>query len=130
MESANGKRRRARGSAWYWKQTGTWYHTPPGTKQRVPLVDECGKRIRGLERRRDADLALARIVAERRCQPEAEPTVQEEWLVARVCSTFIEHSSQRAATGNMNPEYATGIKRFLNDLCAYCGALPVSRLKL
>src|SRR5436190_43465 len=41
------KRRQRHGSAWYWKQTDSWYYTPPGTKQRVALFDEHGKRIRG-----------------------------------------------------------------------------------
>ncbi len=45
--TTNTKRRRPRGSAWYWKQTDTWYYTPPSTKSRVPLVDEAGTRIRG-----------------------------------------------------------------------------------
>ena len=31
-------RRQAHGSAWFWKQTGCWYYTLPGTTRRVPLT--------------------------------------------------------------------------------------------
>jgi hypothetical protein len=34
------ERRQQRGSAWHWKQTDSWYDTPPGTKKRIPLFDE------------------------------------------------------------------------------------------
>ena len=36
------KRRQSHGSAWHWKQTDSWYYTLPGTKKRVPLLDEDG----------------------------------------------------------------------------------------
>jgi integrase len=130
MKSNSTKRRRSRGSAWHWKQTDNWYYTDPASKQRVPLVDEVGKRIRGVEHRKAAELALARVMASRAWLPAPDPAVKDEWLVAKVCSTFIEHCTQRAAAGSLNAEYADGVKRMLNDLCAYCGALPVSQLKL
>jgi hypothetical protein len=40
-------RRQSHGSAWHWRQTDGWYYTLPGTKKRVPLLDEGGTRIRG-----------------------------------------------------------------------------------
>src|SRR4029453_8183686 len=40
-------RRQSHGSAWYWKQTDTWYYTLPGTKKRVSLFDEEGSRVKG-----------------------------------------------------------------------------------
>ena len=83
------KRRRSRGAAWYWRQTDSWYFTPPGTKKRVPLVDENNKKIRGEENKKSAELALARVKVARQWRPTAEPTLQEEWLVAKVCSEFI-----------------------------------------
>ena len=58
--NSNGRRQR-RGSAWYWKQTDCWYYTTPGTKKRVPLEDMDGKRVRGKENRKAAELALARV---------------------------------------------------------------------
>jgi len=39
-ETQTTKRRQARGSAWHWRQTDCWYYTQPGTKKRMPLVDE------------------------------------------------------------------------------------------
>ena len=55
------KRRQARGSAWHWKQTDCWYYTQPGTKKRMPLVDENGNRIRGKDNKEAAQVALARV---------------------------------------------------------------------
>ena len=54
------KRRQQHGSAWHWKQTDSWYYTEPGTKKRVPLVDECGERIRGKECKETVEIALAK----------------------------------------------------------------------
>ena len=74
--TTNTKRRRPRGSAWYWKQTNSWFFTPPGTKSRVPLVDEAGKRIRGPENEKDAELALARVKVARQWRPAPEAAVE------------------------------------------------------
>jgi integrase len=127
------KRRQRHGSAWYWKQTDCWYHTPRGTKSREALVDENGKRIRGLEHKQAARLALARIRLKQGLEPVVDdappkpaPTV---WTVARVCSVYLEHCERAAAAGRMQPEYRQGIVRHLNELCRYCGALEVSELK-
>ena len=54
------KRRQAHGSAWYWKQTGCWYYTMPGTKKWGPLFGKDGQRIRGEENKEAAELALAK----------------------------------------------------------------------
>lgn len=127
---ANGlKRRRARGSAWYWRQTDTWYFTPPGTKGRVPLTDENGKRIRGQVNKKDAELALARVKVSRQWRPTPEPAVEDEWLVAKICSEFIQTCNDRAANGSVTEEYRDEVVRYLNSLSEYCGALPVSQLK-
>jgi integrase len=124
------KRRRQRhGQGWYWKQTNGWYYTPPGTKRRVPLVDEAGKRIRGKENSPAAQLALARIKADGRWRPAAEPIQQGEWLVAQVCSGYVEYCEQRTAKGTCSRGYCDDTRRYLNLLCEYCGALPVSQLK-
>jgi integrase len=124
-------RRQRRGSAWYWRQTDTWYHTPSGTKRRVALLDEQGRPIRGRDNKQAARLALARIrLREGLDAPlETEPTPAKAVSVAEVCSRYISHCEQAAAAGRMHPEYAGGVRRMLNQLCSYCGGLAVGELK-
>ncbi len=124
----NGKRRRSRGSAWHWRQTDGWYYTPPGTKRRVPLCDEDGKRIRGVENRQAAELALARVKVAGDWRPDAEPTLDDEWLVARVSSEYIERCRRGVATNSTSVDYAAEVVRYLNQFSSYCGSLPVSQL--
>jgi integrase len=49
--------------------------------------------------------------------------------VARACSQFIAHCERRAAEATLNAEYHRAVVRLLNDLCDYCGALPVAELR-
>jgi integrase len=128
MDSNGTPRRQRRGSAWYWKQTRCWYYTPPGTKQRVPLLDEDGQRVRGKDNRKGAELALARVKLARQWRPTAATADREEWLVARVCSQYLKRCQTRMAAGALSSEYAAAIIRHLNALCEYCGGLPVSQL--
>ena len=123
------KRRRSRGSAWYWQQTDSWYYTQLGTKNRVPLLDETGKRIRGQDKKKEAELALARVKVARQWRPTPEPVIKDEWLVAKVCSEYIQDCQRRAANGSVTREYCSEVIRYLNDFCEYCGALPVPQLK-
>ena len=74
MKPQQKRQRRAKGSAWYWKQTDTWYFTPPGTRRRVPLLDDQGRRIRGSGNRQAAELALARHKVAGTWRPSAEVT--------------------------------------------------------
>lgn len=126
MVRARKQRRAAHGSAWYWKQTGCWYYTLPGTKRRVSLFSDDGERIRGPENRELAEEALARI----RLSGDAEvPPVDERWLVARVCSEYLQYCARRVKAGSMSRSHQEQSKAFLNDLCSYCGALSVTELK-
>jgi integrase len=124
----NGRRQR-RGSAWHWKQTDCWYYTPPGTKQRVPLKDEEGKRIRGKDKRGEAEVALARVKLAGKWRPTPESAEQGEWLVARVCSEYLRYCQDSLAAGRLSAGYCHALRHYLNALCEYCGALPVSQLK-
>jgi hypothetical protein len=54
-------RRQSHESAWHSKQTDNWYYTLPGSKKRVPLFDEDENRIRGIDNKKAAQLALARV---------------------------------------------------------------------
>jgi integrase len=130
MKTSNpSRRRRSRGSAWYWRQTDSWYFTPLGTKRRVRLLDEDRRPIRGKENRPAAELALARVKAVGDWRPKAESNSEGQWLVAAVCSRYIEYCEQRASTGSICGEYRDTVARYLNDLCGYCGALPVAQLR-
>ncbi|REJ69559.1 MAG: hypothetical protein DWQ31_04165 [Planctomycetota bacterium] len=123
------RRRRTRGNAWYWRQTDSWYFTPPGTKRRVRLKDERGNPIRGEQNKHAADLALARVKADGNWRPSVEPTNEGEPLVADVCSEFIEEIRRRATRGDVVAGYRDEVVRYLNIFCEYCGALPVSQVK-
>ena len=117
------KRRQQHGSAWHWKQTDSWYYTEPGTKKRISLIDEKGERIRGLENKEAAQLALARVKLSDELSSPAVAT-SNEWTVAKVCDTYLADLHQSAT-----PLWATQVENWLNDLCGYCGALKVSEFK-
>ena len=123
------QRRRPRGSAWHWRQTDRWYYTPPGTKKRVPLLDEDGKRIRGRENRKAAELALARVKLAGKWRPTAEPAAEGQWLVAKVCSEYLQYCERGVVNGSISEGYRDEVGRRLNQLCDYCGALPVDQLR-
>ena len=122
------QRRSARGSAWHWKQTDCWYYTLPGTKKRMPLFDEAGARIRGLDGRNSAEQALARVQLSGEHNVQASPA-EQDWIVARVCSDYLEYCRRGVASGAVSQGYNQQAIWYLNDLCSYCGALKVSELK-
>jgi integrase len=120
-------RRNQHGSAWHWQQTDCWYYTLPGTKKRISLFDEAGERIRGQDNQRLAEHALAR--AKLAGETSTGTPAPQEWLVARVCSEYLQYCERRFATGAMSRSHRDGAVSFLNDICRYCGALPVGELK-
>jgi integrase len=121
------QRRNPHGSAWHWKQTDCWYYTLPGSKKRMPLFTPDGARIRGSGSQEEAEQALAQI----RVSGEASEggTSTEEWIVARVCSEYLQYCERNFASGSMSKSHRDGSTAYLNDLCGYCGALPVAELK-
>ena len=121
------QRRNPHGSAWHWNQTDCWYYTFPGTKKRVPLFDEDGSSIRGRENQEAAENALARLKVAGAVNEGQLP--DPEWVVARVCSEYVQHCEKRVAASSMSKSHRDGSVAFLNDLCGYCGALPVAELK-
>jgi integrase len=132
-KSANPRRRKSRrqshGSAWHWKQTDSWYYTLPGTKRRVALFDEDGSRIRGIDNKKAAQLALARVKLGQGWEPQAPPTSPDEWIVAKVCSEYLQYCERGVANGTVSKGYRDGCHWMLNNLCKFCGALPVTQLK-
>src|SRR5690242_13966226 len=127
MARTKRQRRGALGSAWHWPQTDCWYFTLPGTKKRVALFDEQGERIRGQENRDAAETALARDKLSG--GPDATAPMEQDWIVARVCSDYLEHCKRSVASGAMSRGHCDQSKAFLNDLCSYCGALSLEELK-
>lgn len=89
------QRRNQHGSARHWKQTDCWYHTPHGMKRREALIDQKGKRIRGVDNKQSARPALTRIRLRQGLASAIAETpfnnVEETWPVARVCSLHLEH---------------------------------------
>lgn len=122
-------RRQQHGSAWHWTQTDCWYYTLSGTKKRLPLFDEDGNRIRGKHNKQAAQLALARIKLAGGDAPEADAASTQEWLVARVCSEYIQSCERGLAHGSISQGHHDAAVARLNDFCAYCGALPVTQLQ-
>jgi integrase len=121
------QRRNPHGSAWIWRQTDCWYYTLPGTKKRIALFDERGERVRGAENRAVAELALARVKLTPEFRQRSAP--DPNWIVARVCSEYLQHCERSVASGAMSRGHRDQSIAFLNDLCSYCGALSVAELK-
>jgi integrase len=99
----------------------------PGQKKRVPLFDESGQRIRGKKNREAAELALAR--EKLAWDGEESGTPNGPWLVARVCSDYLQYCERGVASASISPGHRNSAKSWLNDLCSYCGAQPVAKLK-
>ncbi len=123
------KRRQPHGSAWYWKQTDCWYYTQPGTRKRVSLFDETGERIRGKSNKEAAELALAKEKLSREGETAGSPDGDGQWLVARVCSDYIQYCERGLAGGTISKGHRDNTVAWLNDLCKYCGALRVAQIK-
>ncbi|QDU47870.1 tyrosine-type recombinase/integrase [Gimesia panareensis] len=128
MKSKRKKRRQSHGSAWHWKQTDCWYYTQPGTKKRIALFDDNGDRIRGKSKKREAEIALAK--EKLTWSDESGNAInQGPWLVARVCSEYLQYCERSLAKNKMSKGHQLNSVAWLNDLCGYCGALPLSDLK-
>ena len=85
-----------------WKQTDCWYYTLPGTKKRMPLFDEQGQRIRGLDNKEAAELALAQVKLAGDDGLSASGNGQ--WQVARVCSDYLQYCERGVANGTISQE--------------------------
>ena len=118
------QRRQAHGSAWHWKQTDCWYYTLPGTKKRMALLDEHGQRIRGQANKLAAEMALARVNVR-----GEEESGGGEWLVARACSEYLQYCQRGVTKGTISKGHRDNAAGWLNDLCSYCGGMPVAQLK-
>jgi integrase len=95
----------------------------------MPLFDEEGQRIRGQENKEAADLALARAKLTDDGDGVGEAILPREWVVAKVCSEYLQYCERGLANGTISKSHRDNAVSFLNDLCVYCGALPVAQLK-
>jgi integrase len=95
----------------------------------VPLLDEEGARVRGKDNKEQARLALARVKLVEQGELPAAPTAGGEWLVARVCSEYIQYCDRGVANRTISADHRAAATSHLNDLCKFCGALPVHQLK-
>ena len=95
----------------------------------MPLFDEQGERIRGPENRQLAEYALARAKLADAMPEAGQAPADRDWLVARICSEYLQSCERRLAAGSMSRSHRNGAVAYLNDLCGYCGALPVAQLK-
>ena len=90
-------RRQPHGSAWHWTQTDCWYYTPSGSKGRQPLFDEHGQRIRGLDNRQAAQLALAWLLAMGNDVAPIPGTKRRKWLEENLRSADVQVSAADVA---------------------------------
>lgn len=96
----------------------------------MPLFDDDGNRIRGIANKKAAQLAFARVKLGRQWQPTPEQPVRpQEWLVAKVCSEYIQYCERGVVNGTISRGHRDATIANLNDLCKFCGALPVAELK-
>ena len=123
------QRRQSHGSAWHWKQTDCWYYTMPGTRKRLPLFGEDGERIRGVANKEAADLALAKEKLTWAENSTGTPSDNSQWLVARVCSEYIQYCQRGLENGTISKSHQRTTVALLNDFCRYCGRRLVAKLK-
>lgn len=100
----------------------------PGTRKRVSLFNEQGERIRGSKNKEAAEVALAKEKVAWSVEADVAPD-PGGWLVARVCSDYIQYCQRGLEAGTISRSHVDNTVRWLNDLCGYCGALPVVQLK-
>jgi integrase len=57
------------------------------------------------------------------------PLASGEWVVAKVCSEYIQYCERGVISGAVSAEHRLSTVHYLNDFCLYCGALPVAQLR-
>jgi len=100
----------------------------PGTRKRIPLFDENGQRIRGRGNQEAAETAMAKATVANETAPAGTPR-RDQWLVAKVCSEYLQYCDRGVANNTISEGHRINAANWLNDLCAYCGAMRVAELK-
>jgi integrase len=94
----------------------------------MPLFDENGQRVRGKSNQEAAETALAKVKVANETDPAAA-TGHERWPVAKVCSEYLQYCERGVANNTISKGHRDNAVAWLNDLCGYCGAMPVAELK-
>ena len=115
---ARQRKRQANGAPWHRKFDDCWYATIDG--KRTKLRDEIGKPVKGKAKRKQAELAVARL----KLQIQPASTQSGDVLVATVGNAYLDHLRVDAC-----PEHYAMASQWINDFCGYCGALPAMELK-
>lgn len=92
------------------------------------MFDESNARICGRDRQQVAEQALAKITLSGELNGSG-PVIDQDWIVARVCSDYLQYCERSVASGAMSKRHHYQSAALLNDLCGYCGALKVAELK-
>jgi hypothetical protein len=93
----------------------------------MPLFDEDSQRIRGEGNQEAAETALARVKVASDSD-SAGTTSRERWLVAKVCSEYLQYCERGVANKTLSKGHRDNAVAWLNDLCGYCGAVPVGKV--
>ncbi len=89
------------------------------------MFDDDGAWIKGLTNRLAAERSLAKIKVTL-ADEGPQGVINGEWIVARVCSEYLQYCDRAVAKGALSIGHRNSAKSWLNDLCAYCGALPLA----
>ncbi|HVK08832.1 MAG TPA: tyrosine-type recombinase/integrase [Gemmataceae bacterium] len=76
-----------------------------------------------------ARLAMARVRLTEQGELAATPLATGDWVVAKVCSEYIQYCERGVAGRTISTDHRAAVTYYLNDLCRFCGALPVAQLK-
>ena len=68
----------------------------------MPMFDEQGQRIRGKDNQQLAVMALARVKVADESQAADAPASREGWLVAKVCSEYLQYCQRGVANGTIS----------------------------
>lgn len=111
-------RRTQKGNAWFRKYDDCWYATINGKRQKLLGIQ--GDPIKGQGNKEEAEKALARV----KLGMAPDPTPKEKPSVAHVLNFFLEEIQRTES-----PAYHSNAKRCLDDLNAFCGALPATDIR-
>ena len=94
----------------------------------MPLFDENGQRIRGMENNEAAETALAKVKVANDSD-SAGTAGRERWRIAKVCSEYLQYCERGVANNTISKGHRDNAIAWLNDLCGCCGSSPVGELK-